>query len=264
MSSTIAVVSLKGGVGRTTVVASLASALGQAGRRCLAVELDPQNGLATHFGRGLASRGIADVQVAVLAADRREGTRGDPVLVPFGSGEEQSLAEEKLAADVHWLGRRLQALTPAGCELVLLDTAAHRSPWLIRALQLADLVLVIVTPEPACYATLPAMEELLQQTRGDRSGGLAAHYVINRFDGSSAVGRDVVAALRGAFPGRVAPVMIHEDEAVREAMGRQRTVFRESAHSQVVADLTELGEWVAAMVGGKPESRPLRAAGARI
>jgi chromosome partitioning protein len=253
MPAVVAVASLKGGVGRTTLTANLAGALAQAGRRCLAADLDPQNGLGVHFGRTSVGAGLADLHTDVV--DRRD--RGEPAFVPFGIRS----AEDTLAADPTWLARRLQALG-GGCELVLLDTPAQRGPWLTAALALADLVLVVVTPDPACYATLPAMEELLLETRGDRPR-LGAHYVVNRFDAASLVGRDVLAAMRASFPRRLAPVVVHQDEAVREAVGRQRTIFREATHSQVIADLTELCDWVVARVGGAVESRPLRAAGAR-
>jgi cellulose synthase operon protein YhjQ len=265
MPAVVAIVSLKGGVGRTTLTANLAGALAQAGRRCLAVDLDRQNALAGHFGGASATEaGAADLHLEMTGTDRREAAgRGEPGLVPYGAGFDRAGAvEEKLAADATWLARRLEALAPRDCEVVLLDTPAQQGPWLTRALELADLVLVVVTPDPACYATLPVMEELLIETRGERPG-LQADYVVNRFEATSLVGRDVVSALRGSFPRRLAPVLIHDDEAVREAIGRQRTVFRENSHSQVIADVSELAEWLLERLAARTESPPLRAAGAR-
>lgn len=262
MAFIVAISGLKGGVGRTTLAANLASAVVQAGRRAAAVDLDSQNGLAHHFGRGLAfESGIADPEGEIRALDRRD-TRAEASCIPFGNPTPEALqaVEQKLLADAGWLRRRLLGAIPAGCDLVLLDTPSYRSPWTVRALEIADLVLSLVTPDPACYATLPAMELLLRQTRGSRPEGLGAHYVVNHFEAGSAPCRDVVAALRGSFAERIAPPLIHEDQSVRDALGRQRTLVRESNNSQALADIVELGDWMFGALGAAVEARPVRAA----
>ena len=50
MTTTIAVVNQKGGVGKTTTVASLGAALAELGQRVLLVDLDPQGGLTFSLG----------------------------------------------------------------------------------------------------------------------------------------------------------------------------------------------------------------------
>ena len=49
MAQTIAVLSQKGGTGKTTTVRTLADALRRAGVRTLAVDLDPQGNLSDYF-----------------------------------------------------------------------------------------------------------------------------------------------------------------------------------------------------------------------
>src|SRR5882762_7765751 len=49
MSQTIAVLSQKGGTGKTTAVRTLADALRRSGVRTLAVDLDPQGNLSDYF-----------------------------------------------------------------------------------------------------------------------------------------------------------------------------------------------------------------------
>lgn len=57
---TVAIVSPVGGAGRTTLTAELASLMSARGHRTLAVECDPRNVLAMHFGlREPARAGLA-------------------------------------------------------------------------------------------------------------------------------------------------------------------------------------------------------------
>lgn len=48
----IAVISPKGGVGKTTVAVNLASAMAENGRVVRLVDMDPQNALRLHLGGG--------------------------------------------------------------------------------------------------------------------------------------------------------------------------------------------------------------------
>ncbi len=248
MAFVAAFVGLKGGVGRTTLVANLASVLTQRGRRVVAIDLDSQNGLYLHFGIEAGS-----VTAICMPADptTRAPSRGgraregaDQPCVPFAWGDHRA-ADEVMEVNPDWLGHRVEALQPTGCEIVLLDTPSQATPWLKQALESADVVVSVITPDTAAYATLPATEALLHETRGDRSDGLGAFWLVNRFDGTDTLGRDVLSSLRGALKTRVLPMVIHEDLVVREALARQRTLVVEPGDSQVLADLGQLAEWVA-------------------
>lgn len=246
--TTVALVSLSGGSGRTTVAANLAHALSQAGHRTLAVDLDPQNGLGHHFGMepserfGLVRPGLSVGDVSDFLA--RE--RGAVAWLPFGASNEVELAEAegRVARDADWLRLRLEAFTPADCEYVILDTPPGRTPWGRQALAVADQVLVVVCPHPAAYAVLPATEALLAEALGPAHHD--AVYLLNRFDGRSALDRDGAASLRAALSERVLPFAIQSDEVVREALAHRRTVIHEAVDSQVTADYVQLAEWLGA------------------
>jgi cellulose biosynthesis protein BcsQ len=102
---------------------------------------------------------------------------------------------------------------------------------------------VVTTPEPASYAALAATEALVRRVRGAEPER-QAHLLVNRFDASRALARDVLVSLRGSFGARVLPTVVSDDEIVREALGHGGTIFREGTDTQVVIELGELIEWI--------------------
>ena len=76
MAQTIAVLSQKGGTGKTTTVRTLADALRRAGVRTLAVDLDPQGNLSDYFDVPPdAQPTIGDVLERARAPPQRRSTR---------------------------------------------------------------------------------------------------------------------------------------------------------------------------------------------
>ncbi|WP_373048362.1 cellulose biosynthesis protein BcsQ [Vulgatibacter sp.] len=255
----VALVSLCGGTGRTTVAANLAQTLAAGGHRVLAVDLDPQNVLALHFGLdplervGMGRAGLSVHEATAYIGKQRSGA----AVLPFGFLADADLAEteSRLAADPAWLRLRIEAFAPSDCEYLILDVPAGRNAWSRQALSLADEVLVVLTPNPTSYASVPATESVLADVEAE------SVYLVNGFDGRSALDRDLVASLRAALPDRVLPFAIQRDEVVREALLHRASVLQEAVDSQVAADFAQLGEWLRAR-SGAGAIHPLR--GARV
>jgi chromosome partitioning protein len=107
---TIAIVSQKGGAGKTTIAVHLATAAAAAGHAAAIIDLDPQ-GTAASWG------------------DRR-----------------QAEAPEVVSGQAARLPVLIEAARTAGADLVILDTAPNADQTALRAAQLADLVLVPCRP----------------------------------------------------------------------------------------------------------------------
>jgi chromosome partitioning protein len=103
---TIAIISQKGGAGKTTLAVHLATAAALAGHSTAIVDLDPQ-GTAASWG------------------DRR-----------------QSEAPEVVSGQAARLGVLIEAALGNGADFLIMDTAPNADQTALRAAQLADLVLI--------------------------------------------------------------------------------------------------------------------------
>lgn len=243
----LALCSMNGGVGRTTIAAGLARVASER-LRTFAVDADPQNALGLHLGMPVGEgRGLVDTGFS--AGSLLELLRSHPPeapFIPFGRAPRAALAELDLAlrADPRWLARRLEALCPSGTDLVVLDTPAGRGAWTEQALLLADAALFVLGADAASYATLPDAEGLAEDLalqRGPRLRGVG--FVVNRLDPRRALSRDLRAAFGQALGERLLPTALYEDEAVREALAARQSAPLYAPHGQFTAGLRELFAW---------------------
>lgn len=180
----VVVVSLKGGVGRSTLTAAIASGLQRQGHPALALDLDPQNALRHHLCLGLDIPGVgaASLQNETWEALPERGFAGCR-LVTFGStdAEQQNSLSRWLAQDNEWLGNRLAGLKLNGQDTVIIDVPAGNTPYLSQAMSVADAVLVVVQPDVASFGALAQMDGVLAPYLA-REKPPKQFYVINQLD----------------------------------------------------------------------------------
>src|ERR1700760_5161153 len=108
----ITVVSAKGGVGKTTLAANLASVLAARSRRVIVLDLDPQNALRLHFGIPLDS--IDGISRATLAGDPWQTVMFDGVdgvtVLPYGAvlEDDRRRFEAHIDQEPRWLAQSPQ------------------------------------------------------------------------------------------------------------------------------------------------------------
>ncbi|MCY0387544.1 cellulose biosynthesis protein BcsQ [Robbsia sp. Bb-Pol-6] len=246
----VAVVSAKGGVGKTTLAANFAAALALGGRRVVTVDLDPQNALRLHFG--MAPERIGGLARATLSGEPWQTALymgvGDVGVLPYGNLNEgdRRLFEQEIDARPHWLRDHLATLGLGARDIVVIDTPPGPSVYLRQALSTAQFALAVVLADAASCATIPLMENLLGAYCADRADFVGVSYVINQVDSSRLLGRDVVKVLRATLGKRLFPGVVHLDQAVSEALAYDTTALHYDAASQATQDFKACAQWVAA------------------
>ncbi|CDF84392.1 cellulose synthase operon protein YhjQ [Pseudomonas knackmussii B13] len=222
----ITLVSGKGGVGRSTLVAALACALQNEKGRTLALDLDPQNALCLHLG--------GDAEQPGLIQGNSEGLSWDTLVqrgfahsqyLPYGSAslEQQRALEQRLRDDPQWLARHLAQLGLDANDRVIIDTPAGASAYLDQALAVADLVLVVTLADAASYHALNHLERLLAPNH-QREDAAPCHYLINQLDNSRAFSLDMAEVLQGHLGERLLG-MVQLDHYLGESLAYARNPF---------------------------------------
>lgn len=147
MAFIIAVTGLKGGVGKSTVAANLATCYHASGRRVLAVDADPQGTLRSW---------------AAVAAEG--GVEGPPVV---------GVDSRALSREIPNLGRDY--------DVIVIDCPARLGPESRAAMMVADLVLLPSQPGPADAWALRQTLDVLAEAQAVRPQ-LEARIVLNRVD----------------------------------------------------------------------------------
>lgn len=243
----VAVVSAKGGVGKTTVCANLAVALSHEGQAVMAVDLDPQNALRYHFG--IPPETLDGMSRATLSGvDLRTACHELPshvVVLPYGLVNEtdRQAFEDQLAGDPHWLQRRLEALELADDAIVILDTPPGPSVYLRQALTAANIALVVTLADAASYATLPMIEGLIDTYCVGRPGFLEYAFAINQVNRMRQLAKDVILTMQGSLGHRVVS-LLHQDQSVSEALAYNKTVIEYDPHCQGTSDFIHTARWL--------------------
>ncbi|MHC8348096.1 cellulose biosynthesis protein BcsQ [Pseudomonas sp. RT4P38] len=245
----VALVSSKGGVGKTTLAAALASTLHLTGGRTLAIDLDPQNALQYHLG---VQPDVAGMGSASLTGNNWNELllpgSADSLLLPFGALTEQErhTLEHYLVNDRHWLARQLARMALNENDVVILDTPPGRTVYLEQALDVADQIVVVTTADAASFLTLDQMDKLLgaPDTRAPSS---VCSYVINQFDACREFSRDMHEVLKRRLGGQLLGV-ISLDHALGEALAYGRNPLMAPGSSPACQDLLRLSEQLKARV----------------
>ena len=223
MSITVAVLSLKGGVGKSTVTVGLAGAAWARDSSVLVVDCDPQANATMCLDLAPHSFTLSDV-----LADGRTGIAAEAI-VPSGWGprvhaipSEEALAHRDTSTLPSSAARlRLSLTGVAGkYDYVLLDCPPSLGELTRNALAAADLALVVT--EPGFFALRGAQQALRAIDVASTSINLGlrpAGIVVNRVRPQLKEHQFRIAELAESYPDLLLEPVIPERTAVQQAQG---------------------------------------------
>jgi chromosome partitioning protein len=257
MADVIAVLSLKGGTGKTTAVRTLAAAFTEyAGLGVLAVDLDPQGNLSDYFDvPSDAAPTIADVLTgkATLADAIHDG------VVP--SSPALSEVERELAGR---MGRELvlrRALEPVrdDYDVILLDCPPALGLLAVNGVVAADWALFSSEAQYFAVQGVQTALDVVQQAKEVYSPGLQwLGIVMNIADMRTRHSRDAYDQLAEHYPERVFETVVRSSIAYAESAEQARSILE--TRPDLGTDYLSLGAEVLERIGRGAPARKLRRA----
>jgi cellulose synthase operon protein YhjQ len=230
---TLCVLSLSGGVGKTSMVATIGRTLSAMGERVLLADATPHGLLPYYFG---AHELRPDV---VRTFSPPPESKDAPVFMVNYEAERLSRDEAGQTALLEEMTRHAH-----GTQRILLDLN-NGSAWLGRRLaQMHAKILVPVTPDMNSVLGIRAVERFFAGSQDAEGRPVRPYYVLNQFDASLPLHLDVREVLRQQLEDRLLPVMIRRSPAVAEALAEGMTVMDYAPESPIAEDYTHLAEWV--------------------
>ncbi len=229
----LAVFSLAGGVGKTSLVATLGRALAAQGEKVVLADTTSHGLLPIYFGANEIRPGV------VRSFPPRANNDDQPVSVVIhdSSGrsdddrERQALAEKIL----------LEGQTN---HRVVVDLSTGSS-WLVRrVVDLQPTVLVPLAPDMNSVISLQAVERLFRGITDSDGRPLLPFYVLNQFDASLPLHLDVREVFRRQLGDRLLRFAIRRSQAVSEALAEGMTVLDYAPDSPVSHDYLDVALWL--------------------
>ncbi|HCT59274.1 MULTISPECIES: cellulose biosynthesis protein BcsQ [Acidobacterium] len=228
----LAIFSVAGGVGKTSLTANLGRALSSYGECPLLAETSIHGVLPFYFGartprpgvlRTFASNSAQEAPVQMLSLD------GD-----------RHIAEGDQS---NWLYEDLRQSSREAKRIVI-DVSGGMLGAIRQVLRLNPVVVVPVLPDVSSVAALQAVDDLFRNQPDGSGKRIEPRFLLNQFDASLPLHRDVRDMLLQKYGERLLPFVIHRSPAVSEALAEGLTVLDYAPASEVASDILHFAGWV--------------------
>jgi len=258
--NSLAVFSLKGGTGKTTVSASLGWILAEEGCRILMIDMDPQGHLSQFFqvraGQGQTT--LFDVLIADRPLREALVSTALPTLDIVPAGPENLHLNEALLPRPwrEWkLKDALEASAPLPYDLVLIDVGGNLSLVTYNALLAARVLLIPVLPDLFSYLSLKTLFDFLREMGEKYQVFFKMIWVlINKINQHRPLDRENRQALEKYYGKFLVPEVVREDVKLVQALRQQIPITQSAPQSTAARDLKKVARFIRAAMAGTPAS----------
>jgi len=257
MAHIISVINQKGGVGKTTTVIHLSSALARLGHQVLVVDMDPQANVSAALGLRYPH------EVMWTTAKLLSDTKGYIPLTPWHETIEKNVSliyghisltkvERQLTSagmPQFRLRNQLQHMA-IGERIVLIDCPPSLSLLTVNALVAADFYLVpLESGSTFSMDGYEDLEELVEEVRTVNSSLRMLGILINQYDGRKTIHKEMLEAVSARFGDLVLKPTIKFTAKIEEAPAVKKTIFQHDRKSPSAADYLDLGREILRRLG---------------
>jgi cellulose synthase operon protein YhjQ len=228
------VFSLAGGVGKTSLVATLGRALSARGERVLVIEATPFESLQYYFGECNCRPGVIRTF--------RPPSRSSDAPIRLASIDSEALLRESalqgsLASDVKSWAQ--------GSSRVIVDVGTGSTAAVRGLSRMSTLVLVPLIPDVNSVVTAHSIDTFFERLAGPSGRPPNVFYVLNQFDSSLPLHVDVRKGMQARLGKRLLPIALPRTPAVSEALAEGMTIMDYAPDSMAAAEFTSLAKWLA-------------------
>ena len=229
----LAIFSLAGGVGKTSLVATLGRALSSIGEKVLLTDTTSHGLLPFYFGASELRTGV------VRTFSPPSGLADAPIYMVSYDADKASADSAAQAAMMDEMGR-----SASGTQRVLLDLNPA-SGWMIRRLaRMHPTVLVPVAADMNSVISLQTVERYFHGLVDSDGRAILPFYVLNQFDASLPLHLDVREVLKRQLGDRLLPFVIRRSAGVSEALAEGMTVVDYTPESGIAEDYMKIAGWI--------------------
>lgn len=239
MTKVITTAAIKGGTGKTATAGALAQAGAAAGKRILAIDLDPQSSLSIWLGADLHRPGSYDLIAKGTAPETSMQATGSGVFLMGGSANLTAIRTGPGSA--RRLERALSPILPA-FDLILIDTAPAMGELQNNALYASTGLVIPLETDSSSLQGLYQIADIAHHIQQTNTGLKIHGTVITKYDRRPRINRFLRETIKEKGAAIGAPLLgeIRAGVAIREAMALQQSLFDYAPKSKPAQDYKAL------------------------
>lgn len=236
---TIAIISRKGGVGKTSTAHALGAGLMKRGKKVLFIDLDSQANLSYAVGAAHGGANALDLLTgACIALEAIQHTKQGDII----HGCEQLAGADILLTDTGKEYRLKEALTPikSKYDYAIIDTPAALGTLTVNALTAADVAIIPVQAEVFSLQGMGKVKDTIESVKKYCNKDLDLKGIlVTRYKGRTVLSQDMKDNLGEAakeLQTKVFSMPIRECISIAEAQAQQTDIFSYAPRSNAAKD----------------------------